>query len=137
MFAKRYLLAGLLLALFSSSCSSRLSVDTIYIASPVDVEQPVPAFSHVVIIRRGGDSTYSEMQDQGERSILPGTFDIDKVFQQLLGELVNTWDSKEHSSEPVGKVMIWFNDETSGTYFIYDEAYVQELYDWAKENVDE
>lgn len=107
-----------------------LSADWIWIQYPLDQEV---TDRKVLVVQRNHDTLLS--QDGPRQALRRGAFDIDTLFQQLLGQLVNTWDEDKRVGQPVGVVRIWFSDDTSGTYLIYDEQFADELFAWARDNL--
>jgi hypothetical protein len=106
-----------------------LSAEWIWIQYPIGQSG---AEESILIVQR---SHAARLRQSGQEEVLRGgTFDIDRLFQELLGQLVNTWDEDKRVDRAVGVVRIWFSDETSGTYLIYDKGYCDELFDWARDN---
>lgn len=111
---------GALMMFLVSRWNVPLSVDSIFIEY----------YDHgVLLVERNGNGELSN------RSLRRAVFDVDDLFQQLLGALGNTWDEDTHVGKRVGTVRIFFNNHTSGTYFIYDQQYLDELFAFAQARV--
>jgi len=113
-------LLGALLMFLVSRWNVPLSVDSIFI----DFYD-----QGVLLVERNGSAKLSTS------SLRRGVFDVDDLFQQLLGALGNTWDEDTRVDKPLGTVRIFFNNHTSGTYLIYDQQYLEELFAFAEANV--
>ena len=118
---------GILIMFLISRFTNPLSVDLIWIQYPIDQD---PNNQSVLIVERNKNT---RLRHAGtEQVVRSGTFQVDNLFQQLLGQLVNTWDEDKRVDRPLGTVRIWFSDKTSGTYLIYDENFAEELFTWAR-----
>ncbi len=102
-----------------------LSVDSIYIEYHGQ---------SILLVKRGGSVELSEI---GNKTFVVrrGLFDVDDLYQQLLGKLVDTWDEDKRVDQAIGTVRLFFNNNTSGTYFIFDREYLDELFAFAQANV--
>jgi len=102
-----------------------LSVDSIYIEY---------YGQSTLLVERNGQVRLSEI---GGNSLVVrrGLFDVDELYQQFLGKLVDTWDEGKRVDQAMGTVRIFFNNDTSGTYLIYDRDYLDELFAYAQANV--
>lgn len=102
-----------------------LSVDSIYIEYHSQ---------STLLVERNGSVRLSKI---GEDNFIVrrGLFDVDDLYQQLLGKLVDTWDEDKRRDPVVGTVRIFFNNDTSGTYFIFDREYLDEIFAYARDNV--
>jgi hypothetical protein len=111
---------GALMMFLVSRWNVPLSVDSIFI----------DFYDHgVLLVERNGNAKLSA------RSVRHGVFDVDELFQQLIGAVGNTWDEDTRVDKPLGTVRIFFNNNTSGTYFIYEQHYLDELFAFAQANV--
>jgi hypothetical protein len=121
---------GLLIIFLVWKYTRPLSVDSIWIEYPIRQDPTKPS---ILLVKRHGDTLLSQ---SGPRQVVRGgTFKIDKLLQELMGQLVNTWDEDKRVDQPVGVVRIWFSNETSGTYLVYDDKYFSELFGWARANL--
>lgn len=121
---------GAMLMFLISRFMSPLSVDLIWIQYPTDQDPPR---GDILIVERYQATRLRHAES--EQIVRRGTFDVDELFQQLLGQLVNTWDEDKRIDKRVGTVRIWFSNDTSGTFFIYDKSFADEIFDWARANV--
>ncbi|MGE5249395.1 MAG: hypothetical protein ACM3QS_04200 [Bacteroidota bacterium] len=111
---------GALIMILVSRWNIPLSVDSIFI----------DFYDHgVLLVERNGSAKLST------RNVRHGVFDVDDLFQQLLGALGNTWDEDKRADKRLATVRIFFNNHTSGTYFVYDRDYLDELFAFAQANV--
>jgi hypothetical protein len=101
-----------------------LSVDSIYIEYYGQSTLLVERNGHVRLSESGGNSLV----------VRRGLFEVDELYQQLLGKLVDTWDEEKRVDQAIGTVRIFFNNDTSGTYLIYDRDYLDELFAYAQAN---
>lgn len=103
-----------------------LSVDSISIGAPYG--------ERALIVERSGHAILSE-SGKGDLTVRRGLFDVDDLFQQSIGAVVHAWDEDKRIDQRLGAVRIFFSNDTSGTYLIYDQEYVDELLNYAKSNV--
>lgn len=120
-------------ALWLWGCSKPLSVDWISIAYPPD--------KYVLILERGGGTRLVQegqmidgiLSPRVTHTVQNGTFDIDRLFQELIGkQLLDEWDEGAH---PIGVVRLGFNNDTSGTYHIADVKFLEEIFALARAHV--
>ena len=125
-----FVVLGALLVFILWMFTRPLSADTIWIQYPIHQDDTRQS---ILLVRRNDDTLLSQ---SGPRQVVRrGAFDIDSLFQQLLGQLVNTWDEEKRVDEAIGVVRIWFSDDTSGTYLIYDKKFADEIFAWARDNL--
>jgi len=88
----------------------------------------------ILIVERNSDAKL--MEKGGENFIVrQGVFKIDDIYQRVLGNLVNTWDEDKRVDQRLATVRIFFNNHTSGTYFMYDRSSLEEFFTLARTNV--
>ena len=101
-----------------------LHVDSIFVAYPYAERS--------LIVERSG---HAELSKSGIKvELRRGYFDVDDLFQLLMFY----WEplrEGEPAAQDMGTVRVFYNNHTSGTYFIYDTAYLEALFTDAQANV--
>lgn len=88
----------------------------------------------ILIVERNSDAKLIEKGGENF-NVRQGVFKIDEIYQRVLGYLVNTWDEDKRVDQRLATVRIFFSNHTSGTYFMYDRSYLDELFSFARTNV--
>jgi hypothetical protein len=100
-----------------------LQVDSILVAYPYEERS--------LIVERSG---YAELSMRGVKlELRRGSFDVDDLFQLLMFY----WEplrQGEPAAQDMGTVRVFYNNHTSGTYFIYDTVYLEALFTEAQAN---
>ena len=115
---------GMGLMLLATKWNPPLHVNSITVAYPYGERS--------LIVERNG---HAELSLPGAKSTLRrGTFAVDDLFQLLMFY----WEplrEGEPAEQDMGTVRVFYNNHTSGTYFIYDTAYLEELFRQAQAGV--
>jgi hypothetical protein len=104
-----------------------LHVDSIYVAYPYQERS--------LTVERGRPA---ELSLRGAKMELRrDVFDVDDLFQLLMfyWEPLREGDPAEGAAQDMGTVRVFYSNHTSGTYFIYDTAYLEALFTDAQTNV--
>ena len=115
---------GMGLMFLATRWNPPLYVDSIFVAYPYEERS--------LIVERGG---HAELSERGVKTELRrGYFDVDDLFQLLMFY----WEplrEGEPAAQDMGTVRVFYNNNTSGTYFIYDTVYIEPLFSDAQGNV--
>ena len=115
---------GAMLMFLATRWNPPLRVDTIDVAYPYNERS--------LIVERNGNA---ELTLKGKKmEVHHGYFDVDDLFQQLMAH----WEPLREGdveAQPMGTVRIFYNNHTSGTYFIYDTVYLDEVFTDARDNL--
>lgn len=115
---------GLGVMILATRWNPPLYVDSIFVAYPYDERSS--------IVERSG---HAELSRRGVKAELRRrSFDVDDLFQLLMFY----WEplrEGEPATQDMGTVRVFYNNQTSGTYFIYDTVYLEALFTEAQANV--
>lgn len=113
---------GMGLMFLATRWNPPLQVDSVFVAYPYEERS--------LVVEQNG---YAELRSNGQTmKVRRGYFDADDLFQQLMSE----WEPlREGDVQDMGTVRIFYNNHTSGTYFIYDPVYLEALFTDVQSNV--
>ena len=119
-----WLALGMGLMFLATRWNPPLHVDSIYVAYPYGERS--------MVVERGG---YAQLSRGGAKTELRGgSFDVDDLFQLLM----SCWEplrEGEPAAQDMGTVRVFYSNHTSGTYFIYDTVFLEELFREAQAGV--
>lgn len=114
---------GMGLMFLATRWNPPLQVDSIFVAYPYHERS--------LVVDRSGSA---ELSDHGATTeIRRGVFDVDDLFQRLMFY----WEplrEGDPAAQDMGTVRVFYNNNTSGTYFIYDTVYLEELFTSAQDH---
>jgi hypothetical protein len=118
-----------------SKCTAPLSVDSISIEYPTGQSVLIVDRDGRARLVQVGQITGGVAEPNTEQAVRRGAIDIDWLYHNLMGKLVDTWDEDKRIDQRVGVVRIFFNDDTSGTFHIYDAEFAEEVFALARANL--
>ena len=119
-----WLVLGMGLMFLATRWDPPLQVDSIFVAYPY--------YERSLIVERSGKAELSQRDTTME--VRRGYFDVDELFQRLMFYWQPLREG-DPAAQDMGTVRVFYNNHTSGTYFIYDTADLEELFAGARSNV--